>query len=181
MIKHEKILFILAKLIFGANSDYIRAIQYNDRIANYQDKIVKKMINRSKAFSKADPADMNTKLKVFKLKIDESLAKVSKMQDFKGNFRLRDAAIAIFKFYQSVAAKDYPEIINILSLGAQNISDENRDRIISIREDIADEELDFYAILHGAQKEFSELCGLCLKMDKCQDKIDKLEKTIAKQ
>ena len=98
------------------------------------------------------------------------------MEDFKGNFRLRDGAIALFEFYQSIAANEYPEIINILSLGAENISDTDRDRLLEIQKDITEREAELDKELQAAQKEFALLYGIDIKRNEYQDKIDNMGK-----
>lgn len=150
------------------------AINYNDRIVEYQGKIIEKMITLSNAFGKGDPADMDAKLKVLQLQIDESLAGVSKMEDFKGNFRLRDGAIALFEFYQTIAAEEYPEIIGIIGRGQENITDYDRDRLVQIQEDITAREAKFDDELQAAQKEFALAYGIEIKGNKYQEQIDKM-------
>lgn len=170
------ILVSLVVIIFVVNCNSGPAISYNDRIVNYQGKIIEKMLDFSNALAKADPTDMNAKLNVLQLQIDESLAGISKMEDFKGNFRLRDGAIALFEFYQSIAANEYPEIINILSMGAENISEYDRDRLMEIQKDITKREIEFDNELQAAQREFAQVYGIDIKRNEYQDKIDKMGK-----
>lgn len=161
-------------VIFVVNCNSGAAINYNDRIVNYQGKIIEKMLDLSNAFTKADSFEMNSKLKLLQLQIDESLAGVSKMEDFKGNFRLRDGAIALFEFYQSIAANEYTEIVNILSLGAGNISEGDSQRLIQIQEDLTKREIEFDNELQAAQKEFAQVYDIDIKKNEYQDKIDKM-------
>ncbi|HLP45229.1 MAG TPA: hypothetical protein VK469_04745 [Candidatus Kapabacteria bacterium] len=165
-----------AVVLLAVNCGSSAAINYNDRIVEYQGKIIEKMIDLSNAFAKADPAEMNAKLKTLQLQIDESLAGISKMEDFKGNFRLRDGAIALIEFYQSIAGTEYAEIINILSMGAENITDMDRERLLEIQKDITEREAQFDKELQAAQKEFATLFDIDMKGNKYQDQIDQMGK-----
>ncbi|HLP62319.1 MAG TPA: hypothetical protein VK186_25990 [Candidatus Deferrimicrobium sp.] len=175
----KRILFIIvcfAAVLLAVNCGSNAAINYNDRIVDYQGKIIEKMIDLSNAFAKADPAQMNAKLKTLQLQIDESLAGISKMEDYKGNFRLRDGAIALIEFYQSIAGTEYAEIINILSMGAENITDMDRERLLEIQKDITEREAKFDNELQAAQKEFALVYGIDIRGSKYQDQIDKMGK-----
>ncbi|MCU0286133.1 MAG: hypothetical protein MUF15_07010 [Acidobacteria bacterium] len=159
-------------LAIGCNTG--AAVRYNDEIVNYQGKVIEKMLALSDAFQKGDSSDMEAKLKSLQLQIDESLAGLSKMQDFKGNFRLRDGAIALFEFYQSIAGTEYREIIDIISKGAENIQDYDRDRLVEIQKDITAREAEFDKELQAAQKEFALSNGIDIKGNKYQDQINQL-------
>ncbi len=176
MKKILSIVVCFAVVLCVVNCSGSGAINYNDRIVGYQGKIIEKMLDLSNTFQKGDPAVMDTKLKVLQLQINESLAGVSQMQDFKGNTRLRDGAVALFEFYQSIASTEYPEIINILSLGAENITDSDRDRLLEMQKDITEREAKFDNELQAAQKEFALVYDIDIKTNKYQEQIDKLGK-----
>lgn len=159
-----------------ANCGSGAAINYNDQIVDYQGKIIEKMLALSDTFQQNNPGVMDAKLKALQLQIDESLAGIKQMKDFKGNIRLRDGAIALFEFYQSIASTEYPEIINILSLGVENITDGDRQRLLDIQKDITEREAQFDNELQAAQKEFAMVYGIDIKGNKYQEQIDKLGK-----
>jgi hypothetical protein len=152
------------------------AINYNDQIVDYQGKIIEKMLDLSGTFEKGNPDVMNAKLKALQLQIDESLAGLNQMKDFKGNTRLRDGAIALVEFYQSIAGTEYPEIINILNLGIGNITESEQQRLLEIQKDITKREADFDNELQAAQKEFALVYGIDIKANKYQEKIDQMGK-----
>lgn len=176
MKKALSIVLGLAVVLCMANCGSNAAINYNDQIVDYQGKIIEKMLALSDTFQQNNPGVMDTKLKALQLQINESLAGLKQMKDFKGNTRLRDGAITLFEFYQSIASTEYQEIINILSLGAENISEGDRNRLIEIQQDITAREAEFDKELQAAQQEFATAYGIDIKTNKYQDQIDKLGK-----
>ncbi|MCX6583598.1 MAG: hypothetical protein NT166_25775 [Candidatus Aminicenantes bacterium] len=175
----KKILSIVvcsAVVLFMVNCGSGAAINYNDQIVDHQGKIIEKMLDLSGTFEKGNPGLMDAKLKALQLQIDESLAGLNRMKDFKGNTRLRDGAIALVEFYQSIAGTEYPEIINILSLGAANITQSEQERLLEIQKDITAREAEFDNELQAAQKEFALVYGIDIKANKYQEEIDKLGK-----
>jgi hypothetical protein len=159
-----------------ANCGSSAAINYNDQIVDYQGKIIEKMIALSGTFEKGNPAVMEAKLKALQLQIDDSLAGLKQMKDFKGNTRLRDGAIALVEFYQSIAGTEYPEIINILNLGIGNVTESEKQRLLEIQADITKREAEFDNELQAAQKEFALVYGIDIKANKYQEKIDQMGK-----
>ncbi|MCX6556078.1 MAG: hypothetical protein NTW95_01370 [Candidatus Aminicenantes bacterium] len=149
-----------------------KAINYNDRIVGYQNKIIEKMLALADSFSQANPAAMQVKLLALNGQIDESLAVVSRMQDFKGNTRLRDAAVALFEFYRDIAAAEYAELVDILGKGTGNVTDGDRDRLQEIQSNITAREAEFDKELQEAQKEFALKYNIEVTENKYQKKID---------
>jgi len=148
------------------------AIAYNDRIVGCQNKIIEKMLALADSFSGANPAVMQGKLLALKGQIDESLSAVSQMQDFKGNTRLRDAAVKLFEFYQSITDAEYAELVDILGKGAGNITDSDRDRLQEIQSNITAREAEFDKELQAAQKEFALIHHIEVSENKYQKRID---------
>lgn len=167
---------IFVVVLFMVNCGGTDAINYNDRVVEYQGKIIEKMLDLSNTFQNGNQAVMDAKLKALQLQITESLAGISQMKDFKGNTRLRDATIALFEFYQSIAGTEYPEIINILSLGAANITESDQNRLLEIHKDITEREAKFDNELQAAQKEFALVYGIDIKANQYQEQIDKMGK-----
>lgn len=151
-----------------------KAINYNDRIVGCQNKIIEKMLALADSFSQANPAAMQEKLRALKGQIDESLSEISRMQDFKGNTRLRDAAVVLFQFYRDIAAAEYAELVDILSKGTGNITDGDRDRLQEIQASITAREGEFDKELQAAQKEFALKYGIAVTENKYQKKIDSM-------
>jgi hypothetical protein len=176
MKKISSFVVCIAVVLIMVNCGSSAAINYNDQIVDFQGKIIEKMLDLSGTFEKSNPDVMDAKLKALQLQIDESLAGLKQMKDFKGNIRLRDAAIALFEFYQSIASTEYPEIINILGLGAANITQSDQDRLLEIQKDITERESEFDKELQAAQKEFALVYGIDIKANKYQQEIDKLGK-----
>lgn len=176
MRKILSIVVCCAVVLITVNCGSSAAINYNDQIVEYQGKIIEKMLDLSNTFQGSNQAAMEAKLKALQLQIDESLAGLNQMKDFKGNTRLRDAAIALFEFYQSIAGTEYPEIINILNLGIGNITENEQQRLLEIQNDITKREAEFDNELQAAQKEFAMVYGIDIKANKYQDQIDKLGK-----
>jgi hypothetical protein len=166
------VVVIAVRQFIGMGGGGASAIKYNDGIVGYQNKIIEKMLDLSNTFEKGTQVQMDAKLKALQAQIVESLAGVSKMEAFKGNTRLRDAAIALFKFYQSIAENEYREIIDILSKDPASISDSDKNRLVEIQNDITTRELGFDNEFQAAQKEFSRIHNFKMEENKYQKQID---------
>jgi hypothetical protein len=162
--------FFIFKYAGGSSA----AIKYNDQIVSNQNRIIEKVFPLSQAFQTGDQADMEAKLETLKIQIDQSLAAVSAMKAFKGNIELRDSAIDLFKFYRTIADNEYTEIINIISLARNNITEYEKNRLIEIQSSLTSREREYDNRLQAAQSRFAGKYGIKIKENKYQKDIDRM-------
>lgn len=153
------IIFILI-WIFGGRLGGNPAVTYNNRIVGYHTSIAVKIVALLKSLEERNPKDMNKKLEALQLQITNSLIELSQMESFDGYTRLRDAAIAMCKFYKSIASNEIVEMIKILSYEDSFISQADISRLQDIKKEISDREAEYGYELQAAQKEFTKMHGI---------------------
>ncbi len=162
------VLFFAVKYFGGSSA----AFKYNDRIVECQNKIIQKMFKLSDSFGRAQQTEMDAKLTELQEQIAESLALVSKMEDFKGSTRLRDAAIALIEFYQDIVLNEYREIVDILGKGSGNFTEYERDRMLQIQNSISEREKPLDNELQAAQQEMAQRYNFKIQENQYQKQID---------
>ena len=155
-----------------AIEDNNRAIEYNDRIIGLQTRIVKGMIDFSKSFESADGAQMEKKHAELVATIEGVLKEAKTIGPFEDSTQFKDVAIEMFGFYDSIAKKEYLEIVNILKKEAP--AEEDLARINEIVNSISSRENMLDKKFQGIQQAFSGKHNIMLVDNKMQRQIDKL-------
>ncbi len=131
------------------------------------------MIALSKTFEKGEPGQMSMKLKDLREEIDLAIAGVSSIKDFKGDTELRDALLALLKFYKSISADQYKEMIRIIGQKS-GTTQADVEKLQQMQNEISQQENGLDKRLAEAQKEFSRKHNIRVKKNELQEKIDKL-------
>lgn len=177
----KKSIAILGALIFilaaataatAGQSTKDQAIDYNDKIIALQTRIIKSMIAFSKSFGTGDGKTMMKAHKEMVSTIETVLAETKKVGPFQGDSKLRDAAVELFKFYNSISRKEYLEIVNILKKGKPGKKD--MARMNQIVESITVRETALDKKFQGIQVAFTKKYGIDLTENKMQKEIDNL-------
>jgi len=147
-------------------------LEYNDSIIEEQNKITGFMLESGNCldsdFSSCDALRMKTIAQC-----DSSIGTVEAMPDYEGNTRLRDAAVALFKFYKDMNENEFKEMIDIVMKG-DNITEEDvamltvLEEQITLKEVLLDEELD------QAQQEFAATFNFDIGVNEMQEEIDNM-------
>ena len=166
------VIVVLAAVGYFMTRSSDRAIDYNDKIIGLQSRIVKGMIDFSKSFENADGAQMEKKHAELVATIEGVVKEAQTIGPFEDSTQFRDAAIEMFGFYDSIAKKEYLEIVNILKKEAP--AEEDLTRIneivnsISTREEMLDKKF------QGIQRAFAGKHNIQLVDNKMQRQIDNL-------
>ena len=147
-------------------------LEYNDSIIEEQNKITGFMIESGNCldsdFSLCDALRMKT--------IEQcgaSISLVESMPDYDGNTRLRDAAIALFKFYKAMNENEFKEMIDIFMKGDE-ITEEDIAMLTTLEEEISQKEVLLDRELDQAQKEFARTNGFEIGVNELQEEVDNL-------
>jgi hypothetical protein len=149
-----------------------KAIEYNDRIIALQTKIVQGMIDFSKSFENADGAQMEKKHAELVATIEGVTKEAMTIGSFEDSTEFRDAAIEMFGFYDSIAKKEYLEIVNILN--KETPGEEDLARINEIVNSISSREEALDKKFQGIQQAFASKHNIKLVDNKLQRQIDNL-------
>jgi len=155
---------------FSRSSD--QAVGYNDRIIALQTRIVQGMIDFSKSFDTADKAMMDKKHAQLVSTIEGVIKEAKTIEPFDDSTEFRDAAVEMFHFYDSIAKKEYLEIVNILKKEVPE--DTDLARINEIVESISRREEQLDAKFQGIQRAFAQKHNIKLMDNRLQKQIDNL-------
>jgi hypothetical protein len=163
-------LFVL--FLFAACGPKMTPVEYNDTIIKEQSKILELMLQMTDQFENSlDKADSIRIQVVAQTKTSQEI--VSKLPDYKGNTELRDAALALFKFYEEIHAGEFKELIDIQRKDT-SITMEDLVRVEEIQKTITDKETVLDARMEKAQTDFAKEHNIQIEANKLQKEIDKL-------
>lgn len=177
-------IFILSALLFACNTNtadtenpelaeaYSSPVEYNNKIIDAQQNIVEKMLAFGNSFQNVGEETDNIRKEII-VACDESIKKVSELKDYEGNTRVRNAALALFKFYKQITDKEYKELQDILSK-AENITEEDLVRIEEINASITEREISLDNELQSAQQEFASKHNFSIQRNSMQNEIDEM-------
>jgi hypothetical protein len=157
---------------FSSGGSSGKAVAYNDRIIALQTRIVQSMIDFSKSFDTSDKAQMDKHHAQLLSTIDGVIKEASSIEPFGDNTQFRDAAIEMFHFYDSIAKKEYLEIVNILKKETPEETD--LARINEIVNSISQREEQLDRKFQGIQQAFARKHNIKLMDNKLQKQIDNL-------
>jgi hypothetical protein len=167
-MKKMIIVLVAAVSIFSCNqqekSKFKNAVDYNDHIVGKQSDLRKRLM----AFVDASATNLDSSEQMLDKNIiylDTVIDDLKNMGSFKGDSTLRDAAIKSFKFYQSIFANEYKQLLKIRrenGVGSDEASAETN-KIIS---DITNRERTLDENFQAAQKEFARKNKITLTPNK---------------
>ncbi|MFC1654402.1 hypothetical protein ACFL2F_01245 [Myxococcota bacterium] len=165
-------IFVAVNTSTAQQSTKDQAIDYNDKIIALQTRIIKSMIDFSKSFGTGDKKTMMKAHAAMVSTIESNLKAAKKVGPFMGDSKLRDAAVELFGFYDSISKKEYLEIVNILGKGKPG--KKGLARINEIVESITVRENALDKKFQGIQVAFTKKYGIGLAENKMQKEIDNL-------
>lgn len=175
-------IIMLSALLFACNSQskntenpelaeaYTSPVDYNNTIIEAQQAIVEKMLAFGNSFQGIGDETEKIRKEIITA-CDESIKKVSALEDYEGNTRVRNAAVALFKFYKQITDKEYKELQDILAKG-ENITEEDLARIEEINMSITERETVLDNELQSAQQEFASKHNFSIQRNSMQNEID---------
>src|SRR5436190_2892 len=117
MKTNRKIMLIIATIIFNLNvysQDYSTAGGYMSYIGEDSKKISKDMWDYMSAIARGKNArKVENRRKDLLKTIMTAKTKISAAKDYKGDYSLRDSAVAFLQFNYDLLNKDYEKIINM--------------------------------------------------------------------
>ena len=157
---------------FSSGGSSAGAVAYNDRIIALQTRVVKGMIDFSKSFDAGDKSVMEKKHAELLSTIQGVIKEAQTIEGFDGNTEFRDAAVEMFNFYDSIAKKEYKEIMGILTKETPEATD--LPRINEIVTSISQREEQLDSKFQGIQQAFARKHNIMLMDNKMQKQIDNL-------
>jgi hypothetical protein len=168
-MKNLLVALLLLPLFAAAQTD---PVVYNDKIVAYQNDIVSGMLNLNEAIN----VETSTRESIETLRVQlvktaqTSIANTQKMSAFEGSSELRDAAVALFKFYEGVIKDEYRQMIDILY--KEDITEEDFVNLDNLLQRVTEEEVAYDERFQNAQAAFAEKHGLELMENELQEEID---------
>lgn len=158
--------------MYSSGGSSAGAVAYNDRIISMQSRIVQSMIDFSKSFDTGDRSAMEKKHAQLLSTIQSAIKEAQAIEGFDGNTQFRDAAVEMFNFYDSIAKKEYKEIMDILKKDTPEEADLTRINEIVTSISQREEQLD--KKFQGIQQAFARKHNIMLMDNKMQKQIDNL-------
>lgn len=168
-MKNLLIAFLMLPLFAAAQTD---PVAYNDKIVNYQNQVVAGMLSLNESIN----IETTTHESIEKLRLElvktaqSSISGTQKMPGFDGSTELRDAAVALFKFYEDVIQDEYKQMIDIIY--KEEITEDDYANLTIILERVTQEEVAFDERFQNAQAAFARKHGLELIDNELQEEID---------
>ncbi len=160
--------FPLSLSVFGQKT----AIEYNDIIVDEQNKIGQRIIDFNYAIEAGE--EMDIPLKLILEQIDVSIDIVEKVKPWEDGAALKSSALALFKFYKNIVAKEYREMVDILK--KENIAESDVARLDELLASITEREEKLDADFSYQQETFAKRWNIELAPSELQNEIDGLNK-----
>ncbi|MCG3165316.1 MAG: hypothetical protein POELPBGB_01078 [Bacteroidia bacterium] len=164
----KQLLLLLLIIPFAASAQK-SAIEFNDIIVGEQNKIGQRIIDFNYAVETDTDTDLPLKLTLEQIKA--SLAEVEKIS-WQDGAALKNSAIALFNFYQSIVSNEYVEMVKIID--KPELSQGDITRINELLASITEREAKLDAEFATQQEAFAKLNGFTLERNELQDDIDGL-------
>lgn len=162
----------LILFLMSACGPKMTPVEYNDSIIKEQSKILELMMQMTAEFDNSlDKADSVRVLVINQAKSSQDI--VSKLPDYKGNTELRDAALALFKFYEEIHNKEFKELIDIQRKDTA-ITMEDLVRVEEIQKVISEKESGLDERMEKAQNAFAKEHNIQIEENKLQKEIDNM-------
>lgn len=167
----KKLLLLLLFIPFAASAQKT-AVEYNDIIVDEQSKIGQRIIDFNYAVEAGE--EMDLPLKLILEQIDISIAVVEKVKPWEDGAALKSSALSLFKFYKSIVAKEYSEMVGILK--KENIAESDVARLDELLASITEREEKLDADFSYQQETFAKRWNIELAPSELQNEIDGLNK-----
>jgi hypothetical protein len=152
------------------------AIAYNDEIVKLQTNVIESVLDLVEAFKARQPEAMKAKLRLFQQEATRSANAVADMPGFEGDVALREVALELMEFYESVSQNEFATMIDILSKPDSAITEYDVERLKEIESQVSAEEKELDMKLQRVQDEFARKHNIRIKANKIQRKIDNLNR-----
>lgn len=167
----KKLLLLLLVIPFTISAfAQSSAVEFNDLIVDEQNKIGQRIIDFNYAVEAGD--EMDLPLKLILEQINVSIEVVEKVKPWEDGAELKSSALSLFRFYKSIVAKEYQEMVNILK--KENIESSDVTRLDAILADISAREEKLDADFSAKQEAFAKRWNIELAPSELQDEIDGL-------
>ncbi|MDD4218129.1 MAG: hypothetical protein PHZ24_12445 [Bacteroidales bacterium] len=147
---------------------------YNQYIIVSQTEVINSILELSAAVDGGDPEAIKTTYNDYVKTVEEVNTNICKLECFKGDCQLRDAAMSLFNFYEEIAKNEYREIIDILQIDEDELTAEHINRMNELITSVNDKETKQDADFKKAQNNFANRYGLTLDYNEMQKKIDNM-------
>ena len=156
-------LVALASLSFAQAPKFKDAVAYNDYIVLQQTQVGEKIVAFNDAIADAENSAEVVRASHLELLNQTKLAvkNLEAMGGYQGYSKLRDAALALYQFYERMVDKQYKEMMEILLLPAPGEAEIAR--LGEILQLITEEEKVLDETYLGAQEEFAKMHNFVLE------------------
>jgi hypothetical protein len=169
---YMKKLFLLLLVIPFTFSAFAQttAVEYNDLIVDEQNKIGQRIIDFNYAVEAGE--EMDLPLKLILEQINVSIEVVEKVKPWEDGAALKSSALSLFRFYKSIVAKEYQEMVNILK--KENIAESDVAQLDVLLASITEREAKLDADFAYQQETFAKRWNIELAPSELQDELDKI-------
>ncbi len=164
----KKLLLLLLVIPFAASAQ-TSAIEFNDIIVGEQNKIGQRLIDFNAAVEAGTSTDLPLKLTLEQAKASTAVVEKLSWQD---GAALKKSAIELFKFYQSIVANEYVEMVKIIE--KPDLSEADVTHLNELVASISEREAKLDADFAAQQEAFAKLNGFTLTENELQDELDGL-------
>lgn len=158
----------------GANGvSYSSPEDYNNYIVNKQTETARNLLQFGNSVS-TDPKGTLTSLDGYAKEIQQDIEDIKGMPAYKGNTELRDAAVALFGFYERLFKEDYKKIAEVRAAAADSdLTEAQAQEINQVAEKLSVDEKGFDNRFQKAQREFAKEHKMRILENDLQKEIDK--------
>jgi hypothetical protein len=175
----QKLVFIAVSMCIvwscaGPNAPKMSPEAYNDYIVGEQVAVLTHMLEVNSLLAE-NPEQAKLKLSEGIQRIQEGIENLKKLEPFNGNTEFRDAAIALFEFYDEAFSNDYNELLTLLiKLNTEGIENEAElNRVFEIPMQIEERERAFDEQFNLAQQQFITRNKIILQQNPLQNALEK--------
>lgn len=149
-------LLLLLVILGGCGPTQEDFIAYNDAIVEEHEKVNKAFLDFYNALDGENTADMEQSYADMVKQIHESLTAVKNMGPIAEETEFRDAGIALFEYYKSIAENEYRELLNIYITPAEELTMEDQERLSEIKKQVEQGETELFDRFINAQEQYAE-------------------------
>lgn len=150
------------------------AVAYNDSIVSLQEDIIRHFLDLGAKFETFDSATIHASYSDLRSIVNASIEKISGFDDFEGESYFKDATGQLFSFYNDVLEKEYRVILDVLTKGAEFITDYDTTVLDSLAAVVASKEAIQDTKFRKAQERFASQFNLLIMENKLQEDINNL-------
>lgn len=172
MLKSIMLLLVLAVTGSATAQTFTNAVDYNDHIVGLQNEIGYKMIAfNNEVSSEYASAESVKPFYDDLLKTTRSvIAKLEKVKPFEKNVELKNAAMELFRYYETTIAVDYKEMIELIF--GDNLDEAAMARVQELLVKVTEAEAVVDAKFKSAQEAYAVKYNIDLEENELQEEID---------